>query len=659
MPTTPNQDLWNGLDSKADVIAALAKGADVSYTVHKPDSWSHHGWIGWSMLQYSVYRANSDVIAVLLAHGANPNDLIGNHRMLAYLLLNGPSNSESDKYTKSATTLINNTDNQLYPLDLKDTIQISNSIHSYLVCATYWNYPDVVHALLRQQSPYAQADSKITILGQYHDWPLISYTVKRGYTASTIKLLNARATVAGLTIPNDPQHRSLLAFAIDQGYGDMAAALFQGGARLTGPELLRFPNWQTIHAIAAAAPAPAAAPALVPAPAAPVAAGAGAAAAGRDVFVEVKAVAGHRDARVVRPPSAAPERSVRESELETENKELTRKLNARESEVHALRIRNEQLAEDVKRARELGPRIKEITKELIELREDNNKKDRRIAELLKEVGQIDKDFDPNPQSKSASILMRSISKVTESKAIDPMKTQAGATLSHDKPSVIPARRRIGLFEFSGHRVKNKAVDEKATQLLSGHLAAIGRVVGSAYSEGDCFFDSFAQELEKLNIKVPWPDEKHLSSPTHKNLRQLCDKIVKNLDRSKRENWIKTAVEKDSGSYQDYLATIQFTAPEMKAYEGQGLFNGIAIWGRSHIEGRLLCQALGLHLHLIEMITVDNQPIMSHQLIDGQNSTQLDEETARSTYTDNKIIHLIVYQGSLHFVPTTQPKLSPY
>ena len=81
-----------------------------------------------------------------------------------------------------------------------------------------------------------------------------------------------------------------------------------------------------------------------------------------------------------------------------------------------------------------------------------------------------------------------------------------------------------------------------------------------------------------------------------------------------------------------------------------LFNGIGIWGRQHIEGRIICQALNIRLHIVEVMEMKGSIILNHQLIDATSSRTIGEEEANKIYDDVSVIHLSVYENSLHFVP---------
>jgi serine/threonine protein kinase len=237
------------------------------------------------------------------------------------------------------------------------------------------------------------------------------------------------------------------------------------------------------------------------------------------------------------------------------------------------------------------------------------------------------------------------------------RVQSNFDISTEKPkstqmhSVLASRIRIGIFEYSDEKsAEQQAKDAKARSLMETHLDKTGLTIGTAYSEGDCFFDGISQQLENMNIFIPL-DEKQQNVPGHKKLRLLCDQEVKKLNKWGENNWIKQAIERDGQNYQTYLATIQYTAPEMEDLKKKNFFSGIAIWGNQNIEGRIICQKLSIKLHIIEiMIDYDDNVVFEHRLTDGTESRQLREQEMDEIYKDPRAVHLAVYQGSLHFVP---------
>lgn len=173
--------------------------------------------------------------------------------------------------------------------------------------------------------------------------------------------------------------------------------------------------------------------------------------------------------------------------------------------------------------------------------------------------------------------------------------------------------------------------------------------GNAVGEGDCFFDSLAQEMNQLNLG---------QSFDVKSLRQACFDYARGNAEAfygslKDKTWQQaiaadahdvgyaTGNTDESADFNSYLVRIQLTAEEIN-----NLDLGPAIWGRPEIEGRLLCQKYGIKIHLIEKHTVDGQEVIVHSLEDGSGSRQLND---KQIYNDPKVVH-ILNERRAHFVP---------
>jgi len=204
---------------------------------------------------------------------------------------------------------------------------------------------------------------------------------------------------------------------------------------------------------------------------------------------------------------------------------------------------------------------------------------------------------------------------------------------------IEGRKREGLFDK-----QNKSIDEQAKSKILSYLSKNGHELGNAVSEGDCFFDSVDQGLAQVHIAIP---SEYNGQFGHKKLRQICAKYAKN----NKDHWLKEKILKDQSDYQNYLATIGYTAPEMeKMWREEHLFRGVPIWGNPHIDGRIICNVLNIKLHTIEIMKVENNVVFHHELTDDQSSKSVTEKEAGELYKGNRVIHLAVYQGSLHYVP---------
>lgn len=242
----------------------------------------------------------------------------------------------------------------------------------------------------------------------------------------------------------------------------------------------------------------------------------------------------------------------------------------------------------------------------------------------------------------------------------------------------PLCTRAGLFNTTAEQdAKQQAIDKHAKVKLEKYLAKFKLTVQPAFSEGDCFFDGLAQALEKAHKTIPIdPKIRNQNQLGYKKLRLLCDAYVKQLEKTQPgANWVKEAIEKDyrlahrndeksdqaakklSYLYNNYLATIQHTASEMDVLQEQKRFPNHAIWGRPHIEGRMLCETLGIRLHVLEMLVVDDELVFVHQLIDAQGVRSVSKAEGNRSYNDPETIHMVAYQGSLHFVPLVKSEKS--
>ncbi len=168
-------------------------------------------------------------------------------------------------------------------------------------------------------------------------------------------------------------------------------------------------------------------------------------------------------------------------------------------------------------------------------------------------------------------------------------------------------------------------------------------VGKAVDDGGCFFDALAQALNRIQNTNQYGE---------KTLRLICHDYY--LKHSEIVNaWNKT----DYGSsYKgDDYSFVQYTTEDLNK-----LFHGRPpIWGRPHIEGRMLCEVLKLkELRVIEIMQdpETQQPVLGHIRIDQNGSKPVPDED--SNYED-AVPRLIVSQQVLHFVPVLQPHTDPY
>lgn len=203
------------------------------------------------------------------------------------------------------------------------------------------------------------------------------------------------------------------------------------------------------------------------------------------------------------------------------------------------------------------------------------------------------------------------------------------------------------------RTRQTLTKDKHWSEISAHLSEVNRhlakddeavlEMGTAYGEGDCFFDANAQALESKGYVIPG-DER---TSGFKRLRLLCAQAP-------RETWLTEAIKADADvggllelSNYDHIS---YTQDEVDSKVVAKL--STSVWGRPHIEGRIFCQHFKVKLHIIEFEKYkgDGQkefkimPI--HQLVtaDGAKTVSLED----IDYTDSKILHIACYKG--HYIP---------
>ena len=190
----------------------------------------------------------------------------------------------------------------------------------------------------------------------------------------------------------------------------------------------------------------------------------------------------------------------------------------------------------------------------------------------------------------------------------------------------PGRRRE---RQSSSIIEKKDYPNIKKELDNGNLE-----LGNAYGDGDCFYDAIALGLEAVGISIP-VDSNQLG---HKKLRIICKNYAREKENKENWKWLESAIKADikidgvkiavCNNFDTYKIIIEYTQPEMdikfndselKANEKNGSKDWVhqyAIWGRPHIEGKIICKKLNIKLHVIELIEHNKKIMISHQLIDG-------------------------------------------
>lgn len=163
------------------------------------------------------------------------------------------------------------------------------------------------------------------------------------------------------------------------------------------------------------------------------------------------------------------------------------------------------------------------------------------------------------------------------------------------------------------------------------------MIGKAINDGGCFFDGLAQFLNATSST-----EKH----TEKSLRELCHRFY--LEHKESVDALNSA--EFGGSYAgDEYYKIQYTKPECD----KSFHNQPPLWGRSWIEGRILCHQLKLpYLYIIELIKnpEDNESIIPCYFKVTEDKSEAITENQFSSDLDSNAPILIVDQGTLHYIP---------
>jgi hypothetical protein len=259
-----------------------------------------------------------------------------------------------------------------------------------------------------------------------------------------------------------------------------------------------------------------------------------------------------------------------------------------------------------------------------------------------------------------SLLQRSTEEYKADSSTPPSSSSSSSSLPQSSSSSTSSRESLAdrkvLSSMPMRSRKKLSVDQFIGSVIGTLCKESKLEIGAAFSEGDCFFDSIAQGLERNGITIP-------GDPTHsgcKKLRMLCDHYIRHNDTT---GWIKRAIENDvqtgGQSYQDTLVQMQYTQDEIEKMK-QGADGSIykrwfAIWGRPYIEGRIICAALNVKLDVIDIMQMREGGAekgrieklqCAHRLVDFQQSVEVDID--KIDYADTRIVHIVNYRS--HYVP---------
>jgi hypothetical protein len=227
-------------------------------------------------------------------------------------------------------------------------------------------------------------------------------------------------------------------------------------------------------------------------------------------------------------------------------------------------------------------------------------------------------------------------------------------------SVMKAGIRPSIASNAGsHSQEPKAPLFQANDKLASRIQELLKPYqfGMAADKGDCFFDSIAQGLRKKGIHIPG-----LLPNDCKNIRRLCHEYFRQQERIK-DSWLHKGTKDDANiggqDYQTCLSTIRYTQPEMEDLNKQakqdkiptrGMYCGLSTWGRPQIEGRIICEKLNISIHVIELITYEDEGVKQiageHRVVNSQGCKQVSEHEIE--LNDPRLIHIAIYRN--HYVP---------
>ncbi len=162
-------------------------------------------------------------------------------------------------------------------------------------------------------------------------------------------------------------------------------------------------------------------------------------------------------------------------------------------------------------------------------------------------------------------------------------------------------------------------------------------VGQAIGGGDCFFDSVAQELKRLKPEMDF---------TVKSLREVCKRFAQS-QLENDQSWLEGALRNEAEPISVYVPRIEFTANdiEQKSESVNVLGLNSPIWGRSEIEGRIICKEYNVKLHIVEKHVVAGKEVWLDQIVNSEGSRSVDGVD----YNEENTIH-IINRGNAHFEP---------
>jgi hypothetical protein len=205
----------------------------------------------------------------------------------------------------------------------------------------------------------------------------------------------------------------------------------------------------------------------------------------------------------------------------------------------------------------------------------------------------------------------------------------------DYSKLISIPRQVFVNKYKNRTGLTLTPDKKTALLKALNISGEEYILGKAVDDGGCFFDALAQWLNQTRKTDEYNEKK---------LRVLCHEFYNSGLRNKEtvEDWNK----KDNFKT-DYNA-IQYTSDEIESLKLSSPSKYSLIWGRSYIEGRILCEKLNLKgLYLIELYD-DAEP--GHFIITAKDGMAPAKEKDTVSYSYEEMPAIMVSQNELHFVP---------
>ncbi|WP_419198681.1 hypothetical protein ACJZL3_05020 [Wolbachia endosymbiont of Rhagoletis cingulata] len=184
-------------------------------------------------------------------------------------------------------------------------------------------------------------------------------------------------------------------------------------------------------------------------------------------------------------------------------------------------------------------------------------------------------------------------------------------------------------------VKDEEKKEKLNQLLGALREELpeGFKIGAAVGKGDCFFDSVAQGLNELTGKGLVTSSKRFSV---KSFRESCKQYAQKVNQSKKGSWLGNALKGEGEKLCEYIPRIEFTVEDIEGANSDSEVKVLklenVIWGRSEIEGKMICEKYSVKIRIIELR--DEEIDVVHV-------------TKGEVGTGNNIIYIVNYRN--HFV----------